>query len=126
MHAQNSSLYSSSVSATDGVEYAGPFALSLNGDTTILIYIEHFTEWIEQVPLKDQTPATTAQASLSQVLARFGALGEILIDQGGEFRGKSNPLVDQHSITHKLASKEHPLSDRLDEDTQNKGFTRPC
>ena len=55
MHAQNSSLYSSSVSATDGVEYAGPFAPSLNGDTTILIYIEHFTEWIELVPLKDQT-----------------------------------------------------------------------
>ena len=50
---------------------------------------------------------------LSQVLARFGALGEVLTDQGGEFQGEFNTLLAQHSITQRQASKEHPQSDGL-------------
>jgi hypothetical protein len=52
----------------------------------IMIMIQHFSKWVELVVLLDKSSHSTSQVFL-QVLSRFGAYVECLIDQGLEFRG---------------------------------------
>ena len=69
----------------------------------------------EFIPLPERSSAITANAYLDNVLARFGASAETLTDQGPEFMGEFQILLAQHSITHRMASREHPQSDGLAE-----------
>ena len=48
-------------------------------------------------------------------MARFGAPGEVLTDQGTEFQGEFQTLLSKHEITHRIASREHPQADGLAE-----------
>ena len=66
-------------------------------------------------PLLSKSSRDAARGLLECVLSRFGALGEILTDQGREFQGEFATLVAKHEITHRLASREHPQSDGLAE-----------
>ena len=71
--------------------------------------------WVELVPLPSKSSKDSARGLLENVLARYGAPGEKLTDQGSEFQGEFNTLLAQHEITHRLASREHPQSDGLAE-----------
>jgi hypothetical protein len=44
--------------------------------------IEHFSKWLELVPFLDHSNEKTTYAFLDMIFKRFGALVEILIDQG--------------------------------------------
>jgi hypothetical protein len=50
--------------------------------------IKYFSKWVELVVLSDKSSHNTNQVFLQQVLSRFGACAECLIDQGVEFRGE--------------------------------------
>ena len=80
-----------------------------------MVCIEHFTKWVELVPLPSKSSRDSARGLLEAVLSRFGALGEILTDQGSEFCGEFQTLLAKHEITHRLSSREHPQSDGLAE-----------
>ena len=84
-------------------------------NTYVLVCIEHFTKWVELIPLPSKSSKDAARALLEGVLSRYGAQGEILKDQGREFQGEFQTLLSQHEITHRLASGEHPQSDGLAE-----------
>ncbi|KAH8971395.1 hypothetical protein BDL97_02G139000, partial [Sphagnum fallax] len=73
-----------------------------------MIMIEHFSKWVELVALPDKSSHSTSQAFLQQVLSRFGACVECLIDQGSEFRGEFQDLLD-----HRRTSRDHPQADGL-------------
>jgi len=64
---------------------AGPFPKSALGHVYILTAICVFTKYIILVPLGDKAAITVAKAIFEKVFLRFGA-GEILTDNGGEFR----------------------------------------
>ncbi len=51
----------------------------------VLVMIEHFSKWIELVPLPDKSNEGVAYAFLDRVLGHFGALAKVLTDQGTEF-----------------------------------------
>ena len=70
---------------------------------------------MELIPLPSKSSRDAARGLLECVLSRYGASGEILTDQGREFQGEFSTLVAKHSITHRLASREHPQSDGLAE-----------
>jgi len=72
----------------------------LGGNVYIMIMIEHFSKWIELVALPDKSSRSTSQAFLQQVLSRFGACAECLTDQGSEFRGEFQELLDTALIDH--------------------------
>jgi hypothetical protein len=63
-----------------------------------MIMIEHFSKWVELVALLDKSSYSTSHAFLQQVLSRFGACIRSLIDQGSEFRGKFQDLLDHALI----------------------------
>ena len=97
------------------VDFAGPLALTKAGNKWVLVCIEHFTKWVELIPLPSKSSRDSARGLLQGVLSKYGPPGEILIDQGTEFKGEFQTLLAKHEITHRLASKEHPQSDGVAE-----------
>jgi len=85
------------------------------GNVYIMIIIEHFSKWVELVALPDKSSHSTNQAFLQQVLSRFGACAKCLTDQGSEFRGKFQDLLDHALINHRRTSRNHPQADGLAE-----------
>jgi hypothetical protein len=56
---------------------------SVSGNRYVVVMIEHFSKWIELVPIPKKTSHHTA-APLRGVLCRYGAPAEVLTDQGNE------------------------------------------
>jgi hypothetical protein len=94
-----------------------------------MIMIEHFSKWVELIALLDKSSHNINLTFLQQVLSRFGACAECLIDQGSEFREKFQDLLDHALIDHRWISKDHPQANGLVEkmvQTCNKGFQNIC
>jgi hypothetical protein len=91
--------------------------------------IEHFSKWVKLVALSDKSSHNTNQVFLQQVLNRFGACVECLTNQGSEFRGEFQNLLDHVLIDHCRTSKDHPQADGLEErmvQTCKKGLKKNC
>jgi hypothetical protein len=78
-----------------------------------MVMIEHFSKWVELVALPDKSSHCTNHTFLQQVLSSFGACVECLTDQGLEFRGEFQDLLDHTFIDHHQTSKDHPQVDGL-------------
>jgi transposase InsO family protein len=77
----------------------------------------------------EKSSHSTSQAFLQQVLSRFGACVEHLTDQGSEFRGEFQDLLDHVLIDHRQTSRDHPQADGLAErmvQTCKKGLRKIC
>ena len=98
-----------------GVDFAGPLPETAAGNAWVMVCIEHFTKWIELIPLPSKSSRDSARGLLEGVLSKYGAPGEILTDQGREFDGEFQTLLARHEITHRMSSHEHPQSDGLAE-----------
>jgi hypothetical protein len=94
-------------------DLAGELPQTSRGNVYIMIMIEHFSKWVELVALPDKSSHNTSHAFLQQVLSRFGACAECLTDQGSEFRGKFQDLLDHALIDHRQTSRDHPQADGL-------------
>jgi hypothetical protein len=57
---------------------------SKDGNKYAVVMIEHFTKWVELVPIREKSSFYIA-AALKGVLTRFGAPAEVLSDQEKEF-----------------------------------------
>ncbi len=89
-----------------------------------MIMIEHFSKWVELVVLPDKSSHNISQVFLQQVLGRFGACAECLIDQGSKFRGEFQDLLDHALIDHRQTSRDH-LPERMVQ-TCKKGLWKIC
>lgn len=98
-----------------GVDLAGPFPTSNVGNRFAMIMIEHLSKHVEVCALPDKLAEHTAAAFQSHVLCRFGAPAEVLTDQGSEFQGAFEALLQEHFIDHRQTSANHPQSDGLAE-----------
>ena len=65
-----------------GVDFAGPLPRTKANNVYVMVCIEHFTKWVELVPLPSKSSRDSARGLLEGVLSRYGAPGEILTDQG--------------------------------------------
>jgi hypothetical protein len=92
-------------------DLAGKLPQTSKGNVYIMIMIEHFSKWVELVALPDKSSHITNQAFLQQVLSRFGVCVECLNDQGSQFRGEFQDLIDRALIDHCWTSRNHPQGD---------------
>ena len=69
------------------LDFVGPLVVTSREAKFVLVMVEHFSKWIELVALSQSSAKLAAAAFLDCVLAYFGALVEILTDQGREFLG---------------------------------------
>jgi len=79
--------------------------------------------------LSNKSSHNTSHAFLQQVLSRFGAYAECLTNQGSEFRGEFQDLLDHALIDHRRTSRDHPQADGLEErmvQTCKKGLRKIC
>jgi hypothetical protein len=94
-------------------DLTGKLPQTSRGNVYIMIMIEHFSKWVELVTLPDKSSHSTSQAFLQQILSRFGACAKCLTDQGSEFRGKFQDLLNHALINHHQTSRDHPQVDGL-------------
>jgi len=80
-----------------------------------MVIIEHYTKWIELVPIRGKSSATTAYAFQQNVLSRFGASAEVVTDGGTEFQGEFQDLLLMNFIDHRTTTPNHPQADGLAE-----------
>jgi hypothetical protein len=62
--------------------------------------IKHFSKWLELVPFLDHRSEKTTYAFLDRIFRRFGAVVEILIDEGTSFCGEFQELCEGVLIDH--------------------------
>jgi len=94
-------------------DLTGELPQTSRGNVYIMIMIEHFSKWVELVALLDKSSHSTSQAFLQQALNRFRACAECLTNQGSEFRGEFQDLLNHALINHRRTSKDHPQADGL-------------
>ena len=63
----------------------GPLPETERGNRHILVIVDHFTHWVEAIPLPNQTGVTTARALISEIYSRYGIPQEILTERGASF-----------------------------------------
>ena len=68
-----------------GIDITGPHPASSKGNVYILTVIDHFTKWVELIPMKNQEAATVAKALVDQVFCVHGCPVQILTDRGTNF-----------------------------------------
>jgi hypothetical protein len=74
------------------LDFVGPLPLTARHNRYVLVMVEHFCKWIELVPSLDKSNEGVAYAFLDRVLSHFGALTEVLTDQGTKFQGEFQVL----------------------------------
>jgi hypothetical protein len=62
--------------------------------------IEHFSKWLELVPLPDHSNEKATYAFLDKVFNRFGVRAKVLINQGTKFYGELQELCEKTLINH--------------------------
>ena len=110
-------------------DLAGELPPSRRGHRYILVAIEHFSKWVEIVPLMSKHSTEVRDAFLLHVISRFGAPAEVLTDQGTEFRGAFDQLLQESMIDHRVTARDHPQSDGLAErmvQTLKRGLRKYC
>ena len=66
----------------------GPQPTSVHGHSYILTAIDHFSKWIEVMPMRNQEAATVAKLLFDRVSCTHGCPKQILTDQGQNFEGQ--------------------------------------
>jgi hypothetical protein len=76
------------------LDFAWPLPVTPRHNKYVLVMIEHFSTWIELVALPDKFSEGATYSFLDRVLSCFGALAEILTDQGRDFLGEFQTLYE--------------------------------
>ena len=71
-----------------GTDFMGPFKKSRNGNTHIILAIDHFTKYVEGAATVSFSAETTAKFIFDNIICRHGMVEQILSDQGVNFEAK--------------------------------------
>ena len=85
------------------------------GNKYVMVMIEHYSKYIELVALPTKEAKYAAAAFRDRVIARYGGCAEVLSDNGGEFAGEFEVLLQQNFIDHRRITPQHSQSNGLAE-----------
>lgn len=87
-----------------------PLPVTARGNQDILVMSDHFTKWVEAIPIANQCAHTVARAFVDEVVARNDIPEKILTDQGRSFESEliKNQLL---GVTKLRTSPYHPQTD---------------
>jgi hypothetical protein len=66
----------------------------------VLVMIEHFSKWLELVPLLDRNSEGVAYAFLDIMFSKFSVPAEVLTNQGTKFQGDFQDLSEKALKDH--------------------------
>jgi hypothetical protein len=64
------------------LDFASPLSLMLQHNQNVLIMIEHFSKWLELVPLVNYNSEGVAYAFMDKMLSKFGVPTKGFTNQG--------------------------------------------
>eukprot|EP00873_Tetraselmis_striata_P035652 jgi/Tetstr1/455916/TSEL_042697.t1 len=98
------------------VDSAGPLPTSSEGHKYVIVIVEHFSKWIELVPVRDLEASTTAKAFHERVLARYGAPVAVVTDNGiTEYQGAFREQLERRGIQPVDIPPWHPQANGMAE-----------
>ena len=80
-----------------------------------MVLVEHFSKFLDVVPIPGKSAATTAHVFAERVLCRFGSCAEVVTEGGTEFSGEFDELLKLSMIDHRKTAPNHPQADGLAE-----------
>ena len=69
-------------------DFFGPLPETPRGNRFILVVTDHFSRWVELLPVPDQTAVTCARTLLNEVISRYGSPLGMHSDQGKAYESK--------------------------------------
>ena len=94
------------------MDVLGPLPMTARGNQYILVMSDHFTKWVEAVPMPNQRAETVAKAFVDEVVTRHGVPTKLLTDQGRNFEADLMKQVLSLLGVQKLrTSPYHPQTD---------------
>jgi transposase InsO family protein len=97
------------------LDFAGNLPVSGRGNRYILVMIDHASKWVEAVATPTKSSEAVARAVLERVVARFGGCHTVLTDQGREFRGEFEEMLNSLGVQHRQSSRYSPQTNGLAE-----------
>ena len=95
-------------------DLVGPLNTSKSGNNYILTMGDHFTKWMEAVPIKDKSAKTVANKVIDTWICRYGAPSTILTDCGTEFEAEfRNVLCKSFKIKKVRTTPYHPMTNGM-------------
>ena len=96
-----------------GTDMIGPLQTSRSGNRFIIVAIDYLTKMIEAAAVPNKSSQTRADFFYREIICRHGTPVEVITDQGGEFQGKLQALLDRCGIDHRRTSPYHPQANGL-------------
>ena len=96
-----------------GIDLIGPLPVSNSGNKYIVTAIDYLTKWPETRAVPNKEASTIAEFFKEDVVARHGCPDEIISDNGGEFFGQFDIMLQEMGIDHHLTSPNHPVANGL-------------
>jgi hypothetical protein len=87
-----------------GIDYTGPFPVTLQGNKYVLAITDYFTKWVIAIPLPTQTAQETAAALYEHYICIYGVPYRILSDQGTHFNNQLITAFTQLLGCHHIKS----------------------
>ena len=94
-------------------DLVGPLTPS-EGNTYLLIIVDHFTRWPEAIPLPNSEAVPCARALLCTWISRFGVPDSIMSDQGCQFTSQLwGELQQVCGVHHNITTAYHPQANGM-------------
>jgi transposase InsO family protein len=94
-----------------GLDVIGPLPETENGMRYGLTMVDHFTRWVEVIPMPDKTNDSVWRAVERHLVARYGPPVYIITDNGGEFTAKEfEKWLEDQGIRHQVTSPYNPAA----------------
>jgi transposase InsO family protein len=97
------------------VDLCGPFPTSKAGNRYVMVMVEHYSKFVELAALPAKEARHTAAAFTSRVLGRYGAMAEVLTDQGSEWLAEFHQVLERALVDHRMTSAGRPSSNGASE-----------
>lgn len=120
------STHSESPWETVGVDLMGPLPRRHAGHEYLLVVVDHYSKWVEAVPMRRATGREVASVIVRQFFCRYGAPKKLLSDNGSQFTCKALAAVCQEwGVQQLYISPYHPQSNWVERVNRNlKGMMR--
>jgi hypothetical protein len=89
--------------------------VTIKGNIYLMVAIEYYSKMCELVPITSKHASVTAYAFSHNVLGRYGAMAEVITDQGTEWEGAFDAMLREAMVDHRHTSPGRPQSDGLAE-----------
>ena len=70
------------------INFIGPLPKTERGNEHCLMMVDHFTKWVECIPLPSKKAEVTARGAVDEFFSRFGYPFQLFSDQGRNFESK--------------------------------------